>query len=198
MQVFMPYKDYKQSVQALDTKRLIKQSLENTQLLDIIFDMPTKSGKPRKGWMNHPALIAWKQTPGALIKYLECNITEMKERGCKTDYAESRLQVYKSFTVSSESPVWLGDEDIHASHRSRLLQKGFEEKYKYGNRGEATINWYSSFEWNEMNDPEFFAKEYYWPINITQSSYDKEQRVSKDALKLKHNLIQAFGANPWA
>jgi hypothetical protein len=198
MQVFMPYADYKKSVQALDTKRLIKQSLENTQLLDIIFKLPTKSGKPRKGWMNHPALIAWKDTPGALIKYLECNIAEMKERGCKTDYAELRLQLYKSFTVSSDSPIWLGDEDIHASHRSRLLQKGFEEKYKYGDRGEATINWYKRYNWNEMKDPEFFTKEYFWPCNITQSEYDKEQRVSKAALKLKHNLIQTFGANPWA
>jgi hypothetical protein len=78
------------------------------------------------------------------------------------------------------------------------LQKGFEEKYKYGDRGEATINWYKRYNWNEMKDPEFFTKEYFWPCNITQSEYDKEQRVSKDALKLKHNLIQTFGANPWA
>jgi hypothetical protein len=205
MQVFMPYADYKKSVQALDKKRLVKQSLEATQLLDIIFNLPTKSGKPRKGWMNHPALIAWKDTPGALIEYLIHNATEMKARGCKTDYVDRKLQEYKKFTTSLQNPIWLGDEEIHSSHRFRLLQKGFEEKfnvisYKYGDaeKADETIMWYSSFGWEEMKDDEFFMKEYFWPINLTSSSYDKAQKIHKNGVKHKHYLIQTFGANPWA
>ena len=198
MQVFMPYADYKKSVQALDSKRLQKQGLEASQLLDIIFNIPTKSGKPRKGWMNHPALIAWKETPGALVEYLIQNKIELEKRGYKTQYITEQLQEYKKFTTSLKNPIWLGDEEIHSSHRVRLLQKGFEEKLKNSKKADETINWYARYNWEEMQDPEFFTKEYFWPFNITQSEYDKELRVSKDAIKLKHNLIQAFGANPWA
>ena len=198
MQTFMPFSNYEKSLSILDKKRLQKQAIETSQILDILLDLPTKSGKKRKGWLKHPALIMWANNTGSLFDYFLTNVEECKKRQIKTEYCEQKILIYEKFKLDSIKPIWLGDEEIHASHRSRLLQKGFEEKYKYGDRGNATINWYSSFEWNEMSDPEFFTKEYYWPINITQSSYDKEHRVSKDALKLKHNLIQAFGANPWA
>ena len=197
MQVFVPYKDFQKSVESLDTKRLVKQALEATQLLDIMFNLPTKSGKPRKGWMNHPALIAWAQTPGALIEYTIHNSLEMKKRGCKTDYVDAKLSQYKNFTTSLLYPVWLGDEEIHSSHRARLLQKGFEEKLKYGEKANTTIEWYKQWKWPEMNEPNFFEKEYSWPINITEASYDKEVRVSKDALKTKQRLIETYGENPW-
>ena len=197
MQVFMPYADYQKSLESLDTKRLVKQGLEASQLLDIMFNIPTKSGKLRKGWMNHPALIAWAATPGALVEYLIYNSLEMKNRDCKTDYIDTKLSEYKKYTTSLSSPVWLGDEEIHSSHRARLLQKGFEEKENGRKKADETIQWYSQFKWEEMKDPDLFRRDYIWPENITQSSYDKKISVSKDRLKVKESLIQVYGGNPW-
>ena len=197
MQVFMPYADYQKSLESLDTKRLVKQGLEASQLLDIMFNIPTKSGKLRKGWMNHPALIAWATTPGALVQYLIYNSLEMKNRNCKTDYIDTKLSEYKKYTTSLSSPVWLGDEEIHSSHRARLLQKGFEEKENGRKKADETIQWYSQFKWEEMKDPDLFRRDYIWPENITQSSYNKKISVSKDRLKVKESLIQVYGGNPW-
>ena len=197
MQVFMPYPDFEKSVQALDNTRLLKQSLETTQLLDIMLGLPTKTGKPRKGWLKHPAFLAWQQTPGALIEHLIHNVIEIEKRGYKTDYASSKIKTYDKFTTSLLRPIWLGDDEIHSSHRARLLQKGYEEKLKDRKKADETIEWYSRFEWDEMKDANLFRREYLWPTNITKSSYDKETTVSKDMLKIKETLIATYGENPW-
>jgi len=197
MQVFMPYADFEKSVQALDDSRLRKQALESTQLLDIMFNIPTKTGKPRKGWMTHPALIAWQRTPGALIEHLIHNVIEIEKRGFKTDYATAKIKQYATFTTSLLRPIWLGDEAIHSSHRIRLLQKGFEEKFKDSKKADETIKWYSQFSWDEMNHDDFFNQEYFWATNITSNSYDLSQRVEKNTLKLKKDLIEKFGTNPF-
>ncbi len=196
MQVFVPFSDFQKSVESLDSRRLRKQLLEATQLLDIMFGLPTKSGKPRTGWLNHPCLTAWSQTPGALIEYTMYALIECDKRGYKTDYYSAKLNEYKKFTTSLKKPVWLGDEEIHSSHRVRLLQKGWEEKIKGQKNADETISHYNSQNWSDMLAPDFFEKEYIWPVNITDSAYDKEMKVSKNALKMKSDLVQCFGANP--
>jgi len=197
MQVFLPYADFEKSVKALDDSRLRKQALESTQLLDIMFDLPTKTGKPRKGWLNHPAFKAWQYNPGALIEHLIYNVIEIEIRGFKTDYAKSKLDQYAVFTTSLKKPIWLGDEEIHSSHRARLLQKGFEAKLKYGEKADAIINWYSEWKWLEMDDEDLFNKEYLWATNISENNYEKIQKVSKNALKTKKKLIEVYGKNPF-
>ncbi len=197
MQVFVPYSDYQKSVESLDSRRLRKQLLEATQLLDIMFGLPTKSGKPRTGWLNHPCLTAWKQTPGALIEYTLYALEECKKREFKTDYYSDKLKEYSGFTTSLKSPVWLGDEEIHSSHRARLLQKGWEEKIKGQKTADDTIVHYKNQNWSEMFLGNFFDLEYIWPVNISADSYDKEMKVSKNALKMKSDLVSVYGMNPW-
>ena len=197
MQVFVPYTNLTLCVKALDDKRLRKQALECSQLIDIILDIPTKSGKERSGWKNHPAYLAWKDNAGALIQYMTYCVAEIKERGFKTDYCDEKLQEYKQYTTSLNSPVWWGDEEIHSSHRARLLQKGYEEKLKYGNKADKIIAWYSYYNWKEMKDPHLFYKEYIWPTEISKSGYNKEIRTSKDNVKTKEVLIKTFGSNPY-
>jgi hypothetical protein len=46
---------------------------------------------------------------------------------------------------SIEMPPWVGDDRVHASHRSNLLRKDLE--------------YYSKYRWKEPRD-----MEYYWPI----------------------------------
>jgi len=200
LQTFVPYSDYIKSHQSLDNRRLIKQNLETTQLLDAILNLPTKNGLPRKGWLNHPALVMWQNNPKALSNYLESGIAVSNQRGFKTDYCYERLCIYRELLVNdnSENPIWWGDESVHSSHRSRLLQKGYEELFKDQKNAYKTIQWYKDFDWSEMQAPELFYQEYKWPTNITSGSYDLEERVTKNALKIKQSLIIAYGSNPYA
>ena len=46
MQTFLPYKSFERSVQVLDNKRLGKQRVEAFQILNVLQNNPTKSGKP--------------------------------------------------------------------------------------------------------------------------------------------------------
>ena len=199
MQVFIPYSSYSASLKVLDSKRLQKQGIEASQILDTIYDLPTKTGKPRTGWLNHPAVIMWEDNTGALVEYLEFNIAECIHRGIKTDYVEERLPIYQELTSSDSRslPLWWGDERVHSSHRVRLLQKGWEEKLKYGDKANKTIEWYNQWQWNEMNARDFFRREYKWATNITATSYQLEERVSKAAMKVKDQLIAIYGINPY-
>jgi len=197
MQTFLPYADFYQSYQSLDKTRLQKQILETTQLLDCILNLPTKTGKPRKGWMDHPALLMWKNNPGSLVNYLRAGIKEAQNRNIKTDYAQSKLLQYETFNLDPRQPIWLGDSNIHSSHKSRLLQKGWEQKFKGQKNTNKIIEWYQSFKWPEMYDPELMQCDYKWPVNIIDDTYELGIKVSKTALKFKNDVIKAYGLNPY-
>lgn len=199
MQIFIPYPTFDDSVKCLDKRRLQKQNLETTQILDAILNLPTKSGKERKGWLNHPALVMWKNHPGALTDYLERGIVECNARGIKTDYVQDRLNLYRSLNACQDRtlPIWWGDIKVHNSHKSRLLQKGFEELFKKQKTAQNTIEWYANFNWDEMKDPNLFLKEYLWAENITSESYDLKVRVSKDTFNNKQKIIKEYGTNPF-
>ena len=198
MQVFVPYSDFRKSLYMLDRRRLQKQAIETSQLIDIILRLPTKSGKERKGWSNHPALTMWNKNPGSLFEYFLINIQLLKEKNIKTEYCENKQKIYESFCLDDNKPIWWGNELIHSSHRSRLLQKGWEEKFKGQKNADNTIQWYSDFNWAEMNDPDFFNREYQWAVNITEESYDLEMKVTAEALKKKKALIEQYGINPFS
>jgi hypothetical protein len=122
----------------LDYQRLGKQRVEAKQLIDTILDRPTKSGKPRKGWVNHPAVRMWRNYPGGLQLYYNLVVIEWIDRGYKNTMQLEQVQ------YPVVMPVWLGDEKFHASHRSNLLRKDPEH--------------YSQFRWTESPD-----LEYIWP-----------------------------------
>ena len=54
MQTFLPYPSKRESLDALDNKRLNKQILECYQILNIL----TGNSKSN-AWRNHPAVLMW-------------------------------------------------------------------------------------------------------------------------------------------
>lgn len=135
MQTFLPYPDFKKSVEVLDYRRLGKQRVETYQVLNILLDR-TES----KGWRNHPVTRMWRGFEEALKLYQNFTITEWVSRGYKNNM---------SFEVVDMDnlvfPFWLGHGGIHRSHRSNLLRKDFE--------------YYSQF----FDDPDDL--EYVWPVS---------------------------------
>lgn len=134
MQTFLPYPDFKQSLECLDTKRLGKQRLEARQIL---ISLEKGIGAP---WYNHPAVRMWKGYENALRCYHNTAILAWVERGYR-----NTMELYSLLSSEVELPEWLGNLDFHASHRSNLLRKN--------------PSWYGKFKWEESSN-----MGYVWPV----------------------------------
>ena len=131
MQTFLPYQDFDKSIKSLDYKRLGKQRVEAYQLLCSIY-------VPSYGWKQHPAYKMWLPYPNALRLYMNMCIEEWVRQGYNNTMQLANI------TEKIVYPKWLGDERVHASHRSNLLFKDY--------------NYYKRFNWKEPNN-----LAYYWP-----------------------------------
>lgn len=117
MQTFLPYPDFRESLQALDNKRLGKQRVEAYQIISAITGRPKKDGTPYKGWVSHPCSVMWRDYVNALKLYYNDAIDVWKERGFKNTMEYERID--GDFVL----PDWLGNEEFHSSHRANLLRK---------------------------------------------------------------------------
>ena len=91
MQTFLPYPDFRESLQALDNKRLGKQRVEAYQIISAITGRPKKDGTPYKGWVNHPCSVMWRDYVNALKLYYNDAIDVWKERGFKNAMEYERI-----------------------------------------------------------------------------------------------------------
>jgi hypothetical protein len=137
MQTFLPYNDYRASLDALDDTRLGNQVYRETVTL------------LRQGWPNHPAARMWRGHWWQLALYGRAGVDVMAERGAWRPSVITRWRDWYDRLVDglprSERPTWLGDERVHASHRSNLLRK---DPAFYGRHG-----------WCERDDLPYF-----WPV----------------------------------
>ena len=120
MQTFLPYPDFEQSFAVLDYKRLGKQRVEARQILEILRGQPSS-------WASHPAVRMWRGYEDALVMYYDAALKEWAARGY-------RNIILQPLPQSSDPimPHWLGREDVHASHRSKLLEKNLDYYSRYG------------------------------------------------------------------
>lgn len=160
MQVFVPYTDFPNCAKCLDSPRLLKQLVEVYQILLVIHSVPKEDGSPRKGWVNHPAVVQWKPWPGALARYADAVAEECDMRGIETQKLRQGLS---QFPREGDMPTWWGDEDVHSSHRARLLQKDPSH--------------YGAFGWPEAEDPNLAERDYWWPVPNEDGTYTKRQKA---------------------
>jgi len=89
MQTFLPYRNFRESAECLDYKRLGKQRVEAWQILNALVNKRNgvtqkldKNGKLRKiGWLNHPAVIMWEGYEQALKEYYNTMVMVWEEKG---------------------------------------------------------------------------------------------------------------------
>jgi hypothetical protein len=124
VQTFLPYPEFARSAQVLDGPRLGKQRVETLQILRAL-------ELPGYGWANHPAVVMWRGRTPALVAYGLACIDEWVSRG----HADATVHSITEFAPHVAGltqlqlagdgllPTWLGDERLHASHRSALLAK---------------------------------------------------------------------------
>lgn len=125
MQTFLPYSDFVASARVLDYRRLGKQRIEARQILTALSD-------PEYGWQNHPAVKMWRGYVEALKAYFNAISREWVERGYQHNLGFFVVEDY-------ELPVWLGNEEFHYSHRSKLYQKN--PNYYFGWTGIAVVDY---------------------------------------------------------
>lgn len=118
MQTFLPFPNFVVSALVLDYRRLGKQRVECSQLQNAL-----QSGGS-SGWRQHPACVMWEQHIVALMLYRDCCIREWVRRGYNNNMP-MMLESPSGVLVPTQAdmPPWLGDEELHASHRGNLLRK---------------------------------------------------------------------------
>ncbi|MFZ7086951.1 MSMEG_6728 family protein [Curtobacterium sp. RRHDQ10] len=127
MQTFLPFADFRESVAALDDRRLGKQRVETLQVMRALT-------VPGYGWQHHPVTTMWRGFRPALMAYQDATCDEWSARGFADTCREKTLAdlglepadlaAYRSGTFPV--PSWVDDEAVHRSHRSKLVQKSPE------------------------------------------------------------------------
>jgi hypothetical protein len=121
MQTFLPYSDFQQSAAALDPARLGKQRVEALQTLRALVI-------PEYGWQSHPAIRMWMGYVPALTMYGLAMVDEWTKRGfddtTRANIREFAPQAgHPDYAAKIPMPPWLGDPELHLSHRSNLVRK---------------------------------------------------------------------------
>ena len=121
MQTFLAYGEYRRSARVLDKQRLNKQITETQQILTCLIEGGS--------WENHPAVRMWRGYEQSLCEYGEaCQGAFVAMGGSSTHKSWEKIQglMRERRWTSNIAPVppWNGREDIHSSHRGRLLHKG--------------------------------------------------------------------------
>ena len=131
MQTFLPYADFQQSASVLDRARLGKQRVETLQVLHAL----TRG----TGWIHHPITKMWRGYEPALVEYGIVICAEWVSRGYADTVADSLNGIFEELANTTiVYPKWLGDEELHQSHRANLLRKD--------------PIWYGQFGWTEPRD----------------------------------------------
>ena len=132
MQTFLPYASFSESARVLDRQRLGKQRVETLQI--------AKALVTGTGWVNHPATRMWAGNLGSLYQYQAAICYEWTTVRGYRDTCLEKTAVLLDFIpddpeqiVQCEccNPRWLGDEELHRSHRSNLLRKAPEHYRMY-------------------------------------------------------------------
>lgn len=127
MQTFLPHPDFRASAEALDDKRLGKQRVETIQVVRALT-------RPGYGWAHHPAVLMWRGHEEALGRYGlvccevwtargfadTCDLTilaDLRAAGIE------RIRTQEELADAGALPPWLGEEELHHSHRSALVRK---------------------------------------------------------------------------
>jgi hypothetical protein len=153
MQTFLPYRDFKQSAEALDNKRLNKQILEGYQILKVL-----NSDDPRAAWRNHPAVKMWRGAETHLYDYVLSMANVATLRGIKTDKNLENIETLRKATLQNwgtKKPFWINNKSIvdrlTESHRANLYRKDPE--------------FYFEFAGNQAN-PCCDKCQYYWVTHV--------------------------------
>jgi hypothetical protein len=156
MQTFLPYPAMRDSLDALDNKRLNKQILETYQILNVL------SGQSKSGaWRNHPAVLMWEGAEAELWRYGMTAIKLADMRGIKTENNLANMNALAKKVGASwgtDEPAWRRNPEtlkrVNATHKANLYRKDSHYYAEFGNSLGG-----------EYNKPCCEGCLYYWPTH---------------------------------
>lgn len=123
MITFLPTSDFTESAAMLDSKRLGNQRVEARMILRWL-----RNPREYPRQQNAGYTIMWKGYDEALCVYYNSCCEEWARRGGKNLVCQPEPVVKSRVKL----PPWLGDDELHVTHRSALLHKLPEHYSKYG------------------------------------------------------------------
>jgi hypothetical protein len=129
MQTFLPYPDFRKSLQTLDYRRLGKQRVEAYQIIRAI--------QFGGGYSRHPVVRMWHGHINALKHYYNLAIDEWVQRGYRNNMHKMKISGKVAY------PRWFGRDEFHAAHRSNLLRKdpGYYGKFSWQEKPDIPYLW---------------------------------------------------------
>lgn len=112
---FLTSSDFTISAKLLDNKRLFKQCVEAKQIVELLTDDSIES---KKGFINHPAVIQWKNHVPALKHYFNCHLEEVFFRG----HWKTQMVKYQ-INEEIQYPWFVDCQQLHYSHMASLSRK---------------------------------------------------------------------------
>lgn len=124
MQVFVPYDNFKKSIESLDYKRKGKQRVEAYQVIQTILKI--QEGVNKGAWINHPVVKMWLGHEYQLAIYGLVCCHSWVSMGYKDTLTEKFNVFLNQFVLENRNrnlPKWWGDSKVHTSHQSNLIRK---------------------------------------------------------------------------
>ena len=160
MQTFLPHPSKRESLDALDNKRLNKQILECYQILKVL-----SKQSPSNAWRNHPAVLMWEGAENELWRYAMTAVKLADMRGIKTENNLANLKALAKTSVLSwgdNDPAWVKSpiviKRVNATHQANLYRK---DPIYYAHYADS-VN-------SEYNKPCCSTCQYYWPTHPLKS-----------------------------
>ena len=161
MQTFLPYPTMRDSLDALDNKRLNKQILETYQILKVL------SGKsPSGGWRNHPAVLMWAGAEDELWRYGQVAMALAEMRGIKTDKNRENLH---NLSRSRASLMWEDNTPLWAISPSVIKRVNATHKANLYRKDPIFYAEFASSVTDKNNKPCCDKCQYYWPTHPLRS-----------------------------
>ena len=160
MQTFLPHPSKRESLDALDNKRLNKQILECYQILKVLSKQSLSNA-----WRNHPAVLMWEGAENELWRYAMTAVKLADMRGIKTENNLANLKALAKTSVLSwgdNDPAWVKSptviKRVNTTHQANLYRKDPIYYAHYAN----SVN-------SEYNKPCCSTCQYYWPTHPLKS-----------------------------
>jgi len=160
MQTFLPHPSKRESLDALDNKRLNKQILECYQILKVLSKQSQSNA-----WRNHPAVLMWEGAENELWRYAMTAVKLADMRGIKTENNLANLKALAKTSVLSwgdNDPAWVKSptviKRVNTTHQANLYRKDPIYYAHYAN----SVN-------SEYNKPCCSTCQYYWPTHPLKS-----------------------------
>ena len=166
MQTFLTNSNYEKSAQALDNRRLRKQTWECKQILEAV--IANRIGEKR-GWQSHCITRMWQNHPHSLLCYWAAMVRECAVRGLN-GFAVINDDDYPILLEKEKpAPDFVYDKRIKSAYRAHLLAKDFSH--------------YSQFGWTEQPKSGYYAPNIHGEWVLYSGGDDTGKKLNQIACK---------------